>query len=180
MPGGAGGCDGPVERVTLIPMGAARLRISELPRTGGGRPWRRGDAAFRIRNRNSGKVLGVDGMLTTDSARVVQFADTGTPEHLWRLADAAGGWQVVQNVNSGRVLAVDKVSTMDSALVVQFADNGTPDHLWRLRPEADGTVRLQNRNSGKVLAVAGMSGADGANAVQFTDTGTANHRWCLL
>ncbi|MFE4603001.1 RICIN domain-containing protein, partial [Kitasatospora indigofera] len=39
----------------------------------------------RIRNQNSGKVLGVDLMSTADSAQVVQFADNGTADHLWQL-----------------------------------------------------------------------------------------------
>ncbi|SCE16428.1 hypothetical protein GA0115235_11265, partial [Streptomyces sp. DpondAA-F4a] len=31
------------------------------------------------------KVLGVDLMSTADSAHVVQFADSGTDDHLWKL-----------------------------------------------------------------------------------------------
>jgi len=41
------------------------------------------DGSFRIANVNSGKVLGVAGMSTADSASVVQFADTGTADHNW-------------------------------------------------------------------------------------------------
>ncbi|WP_396135217.1 RICIN domain-containing protein [Amycolatopsis sp. A133] len=44
-----------------------------------------GDGWFRVVNRNSGKVLGVDRMSTADSAQVVQFPDNGTADHLWRL-----------------------------------------------------------------------------------------------
>ncbi|MEV3856327.1 RICIN domain-containing protein [Streptomyces sp. NPDC050095] len=36
-------------------------------------------------NKHSGKVLGVDGMSTANSAQVVQFTDNGTEDHLWRL-----------------------------------------------------------------------------------------------
>ncbi len=45
-----------------------------------------GDGWFRLRNKNSGKVLGVDRMSTADSAQVVQFDDNGTADHLWQLA----------------------------------------------------------------------------------------------
>ncbi|MEV0646657.1 RICIN domain-containing protein [Phytomonospora sp. NPDC050363] len=76
----------PVERVTLIPMGAARLRLTSFPQTGGTRPWLPPGASFRIQNRHSGKVLGVHGMSTMDSANVVQFADNATPDHDWRIA----------------------------------------------------------------------------------------------
>ncbi|MFF1955165.1 beta-L-arabinofuranosidase domain-containing protein, partial [Kitasatospora herbaricolor] len=122
-----------VETVTLIPMGAARLRITAFPTTSPtGRPWTPPAPWVRIRNQNSGKVLGVDVMSTADSARVVQFADNGTADHLWQLVDNGGGWYRIRNQNSGKVLGVDRMSTADSAQVVQFADNGTADHLWQL------------------------------------------------
>ncbi|MFC8595072.1 RICIN domain-containing protein [Streptomyces atroolivaceus] len=44
-----------------------------------------GDGWYRIRNQHSGKVLGVDGMSTADSAHVVQYDDNGTADHLWQL-----------------------------------------------------------------------------------------------
>jgi hypothetical protein len=125
-------------------------------------------------------------MSTADSANVVQFGDTGTPDHLWQfLPNTDGSFRVV-NLNSGKVLAVAGESTADSAQVVQFADSGTPDHDWLIRATTgNGTVpatvlRLQNVNSGKVLGVSGMSTADSANIVQFSDTGTADHNWLLI
>lgn len=170
----------PVETVTLIPMGAARLRITSFPRIGAGRPWTEPGAAFRIQNQHSGKVLGVDQMSAENSARVVQFADNGTADHLWQFVDNGDGWVRVRNVNSGKVLGVDRMSTADSAQVVQFDDNGTADHLWQVVDNGTGYARLRNRHSGKVLAVAGMSTADSANVVQFADNGTADHNWRLI
>ncbi|GGK82638.1 hypothetical protein GCM10012284_15800 [Mangrovihabitans endophyticus] len=170
----------PEETVTLLPMGAARLRITAFPRIGDGRPWVPLGVAFRIQNRHSGKVLGVDQMSTADSARVVQFADNGTADHLWQVVDNGDGYVRLRNVNSGKVLAVSDMSTADSAQVVQFADNGTADHLWQVVDNGDGYARIRNKNSGKVLAVSGMSTADSANAVQFADNGTADHDWRLI
>jgi hypothetical protein len=173
--------DAPVETVTLIPMGAARLRITSFPTASpDGHPWTPPAPFTRIQNRNSGKVLGVDQMSTADSARVVQFADNGTADHLWQLVDNGDGWFRVRNQNSGKVLGVDRMSTEDSAIVVQFADNGTADHLWQLIDNGDGWSRIKNRNSGKVLGVDQMSTADSAQVVQFGDTGTADHLWRLL
>lgn len=176
--------DGPVaaytavERVTLIPMGAARLRVTSFPQTGGSLEWRTGWT--RIENRNSGKVLGVDRMSTENSAQVVQFHDNGTADHLWRTIDNGDGWFRIQNRNSGKVLGVDQMSTENSARVVQFGDNGTADHLWRFVEDGDGWFRVLNRNSGKVLGVDQMSTADSAIVVQFDDNGTADHLWRLL
>lgn len=76
---------GPVEEVTLVPMGAARLRITSFPTAApDADPWL-ADRWYRFANRHSGKVLGVDGMSTANSAHVVQYEDNGTADHLWRL-----------------------------------------------------------------------------------------------
>ncbi|MFE7627620.1 RICIN domain-containing protein [Streptomyces sp. NPDC057509] len=170
----------PVQDVTLVPMGAARLRITSFPTAApDGRPWL-ADRWYRIRNRHSGKVLGVDGMSTADSAHIVQFGDTGTDDHDWRLVAEGDGWYRIRNHHSGKVLGVDGMSTADSAHIVQFADNGTDDHLWQLVPDGDGWYRIRNRHSGKVLGVDGMSTADSAHVVQFADNGTDDHLWQLV
>ncbi|MBL1286647.1 glycoside hydrolase family 127 protein [Streptomyces sp. For3] len=170
----------PVEEVTLVPMGAARLRITSFPTVSpDAEPWL-ADRWYRIANRNSGKVLGVDGMSTANSAHVVQFGDTGTADHLWRLVANGDGWYRIRNQHSGKVLGVDLMSTANSAHVVQFDDNDTADHLWQLVPDGDGWYHIRNRNSDKVLGVDGMSGADSAHVVQYDDNGTADHLWKLL
>nr|WP_308457391.1 RICIN domain-containing protein [Streptomyces sp. SM10] len=66
-------------------MGAARLRITSFPTANpDAAPWL-GDRWYRIASRNSGKVLGVDGISTANSAHVVQYDDNGTADHLWHL-----------------------------------------------------------------------------------------------
>jgi hypothetical protein len=168
------------QTVTLIPMGAARLRITSIPTIGtgaGAHTWIKIGTSFRIQNQNSGKVLGVDNMSLADSANVVQFDDSGTADHLWSLIDNGNGYFRIANKNSGKVLGVSNMSTADSAQVVQFADSGTADHLWKFIDNGDGYVRIQNENSGKVLGVANMSTADSADVVQFADSGTPDHLW---
>ncbi|MGQ4716923.1 RICIN domain-containing protein [Streptomyces anulatus] len=170
---------GPVEEVTLVPMGAARLRITSFPTAApDAEPWL-ADRWYRIANRHSGKVLGVEGMSTANSAHVVQFGDTGTADHLWRLVANGDDWYRIRNRHSGKVLGVDLMATGNSAHVVQFDDNDTADHLWQLVPDGDGWYRIRNRNSDKVLGVDGMSTADSAHVVQYDDNGTADHLWRL-
>jgi len=174
----------PVQNVTLIPMGAARLRISSIPTIGtgsGAHAWvAQSTINMRIQNQNSGKVLGVSNMSTADSAQVVQFADSGTADHLWTFIPDANGYFRIQNQNSGKVLGVSNMSTADSAQVVQFADSGTADHLWQFIDNGNGYMRIRNQNSGKVLAVANASTADSALVVQFSDNGTTDHLWRII
>ncbi len=167
----------PVEEVTLVPMGAARPRITSFPTAAPDGEPLRADRWYRIANRHSGKVLGVDGMSTANSAHVVQFGDTGTADHRWRLVANGDGWYRIRNQHSGKVLGVDPMSTANSAHVVQFDDNDTADHLWQLVPDGDGWYRIRNRNSDKVLGVDGMSTADSAHVVQYDDNGTADPLW---
>ncbi|WP_326790040.1 beta-L-arabinofuranosidase domain-containing protein [Streptomyces sp. NBC_00151] len=173
--------DAPVETVTLIPMGAARLRVTSFPTAApDGRPWTPEPPFRRLANKNSGKVLAVDGMSTENSARVVQFDNTGTGDHAWQLIERGDGWHLIRNGNSGKVLGVDHMSMDNSAIVVQFEDNGTDDHLWALVDNGDGWYRIRNKNSGKVLGVDRMSTGNSAQVVQYDDNGTADHLWRFL
>ncbi|MCF2129425.1 glycoside hydrolase family 127 protein [Strepomyces sp. STD 3.1] len=173
--------DSPVETVTLVPMGAARLRITSFPTaTPDGRAWTPEPPFRRVQNKHSGKVLAVDGMSLENSARVVQFDNSGTSDHAWQLVDRGEGWYLIRNGNSGKVLGVNGMSTADSARVVQYEDNGTADHLWTLVDDGDGWYRIRNRHSGKVLGVDGMATGNSAQVVQFEDNGTADHLWKFL
>jgi hypothetical protein len=170
----------PVQQVSLVPMGAARLRITAFPQTGGSTSWGTPGVPVRIQNQNSGKVLAVSNMSTADAAKVVQFTDNGTADHLWQLLDNGNGLVKVRNTNSGKVLGLAQASTADSAQVVQFADDGSTDHVWQLIDNGDGWVRIRDLNSGKVLGVADMSTADSADVVQYDDNGTADHLWRII
>ncbi|MEV0844427.1 RICIN domain-containing protein [Streptomyces sp. NPDC049954] len=171
----------PVETVTLVPMGAARLRVTAFPTAStSGHAWL-SQKWYRLRNKHSGKVLGVDTMSTANSAHVVQFDDNGTDDHLWEPVPEGDGWYRLRNKHSGKVLGVDNMSTANSAHVVQFDDSDTDDHLWQFVPDTgDGVFRLRNRHSGKVLGVDNMSTANSAHVVQFEDSGTDDHVWELL
>ncbi|MFE7031594.1 RICIN domain-containing protein [Streptomyces sp. NPDC057621] len=169
---------GAVEQVTLIPMGAARLRIASFPTASpDGTPWQPEATYRRIRNKHSGKVLAVDGMSTENSAHVVQFDNSGTGDHAWQVVGRGDGWSLIRNGHSGKVLGVDGMSTQNSAHVVQFEDNGTDDHLWQFVDAGSGWFLIRNKHSGKVLGVDGMSTQNSAHVVQFEDNGTDDHLW---
>ncbi|MFE6158120.1 RICIN domain-containing protein [Streptomyces sp. NPDC056486] len=171
---------GAKEEVTLIPMGAARLRVTAFPTaTPDGEPWTPEPPYRRIENRHSGKVLAVDGMSLDDGGRVVQFDNSGTGDHAWQLIDRGDGRYTLRNGYSGKVLGIEGASTADSARSVQFTDSGAEHLRWEKVDKGDGWFLLHNRHSGKVLGVDGMSTANSAQVVQFEDNGTADHLWRL-
>ena len=88
--------------------------------------------AVRFRNVNSGKVLGVQNMSTADNAAVLQWADNGTADHRWTLADQGDGSYKIRNVNSGKLLGIQNGSTSAGAFAVQRPDDAALGNRWRL------------------------------------------------
>jgi alpha-L-fucosidase 2 len=86
----------------------------------------------RLVNRNSGKIIGVNGGSTADGATIVQQTDTGAAGQRWRIADAGGGYVKVVNRNSGKVLDVNAASTADGAAVIQWTDHGGANQQWTM------------------------------------------------
>ncbi|MFJ6793124.1 beta-L-arabinofuranosidase domain-containing protein [Streptomyces sp. NPDC091268] len=140
--------------------------------------WRTDRPAFRLVNAADGLVLGIRDMSTADGAPALQWADSGTADHLWQLV-VDGTAVRLRNVHSGKVLGVRDMSGADNAPIVQWADSGTADHRWAVADAGDGH-RLRNAHTGKLLGIAGGSTANGAAAVQVPDAGdagTPTARW---
>ncbi|MEU6118773.1 beta-L-arabinofuranosidase domain-containing protein [Streptomyces sp. NPDC047117] len=174
--------EAPEEQVTLIPMGAARLRLTAFPTVSptGGRRWAEERPYHRVQNKRSGKVLAVDGMSLDDGGRVVQFDNTGTGDHAWQLLPRDGGHLVIRNGYSGKVLGVEGGSGPDGARVVQYTDHDDPGLRWRMTDSGDGWHTLTHVPSGKVLSVLNGSTQNSAQTVLREDTGADDQRWKLL
>ena len=106
---------------------------------------------YKIKNVNSGLVLGIDGASQAAGSKVVQWTDNGTADHLWHFMPMGNGQYNIENMLTHQVLGVSNASTADGAQVVQWSDNGTSDHLWTVTQAADGNFLIQNVNSGKYL-----------------------------
>ncbi|QFU97179.1 Endo-1,4-beta-xylanase [Luteimicrobium xylanilyticum] len=134
---------------------------------------------YSIKNVNSGLVLGVQNMSTSWGASVIQWSDSGTSDHLWKVVAAGNGQYKIQNVNSGLVLGVQNASTSAGAAIVQWGDSGTSDHLWTFVSAGNGQYKIRNVNSGLVLGITNASTSTGATALQWNDSGTSDHLWTL-
>ena len=135
---------------------------------------------YKIKNAASGLVLGIDGASQAAGAKVVQWADNGTTDHLWHFMPMGNGEYNIENMLTHQVLGVSSASTADGAQIVQWADSGTRDHLWTVTQAASGNFLIQNVNSGKYLEVFQASNLNTATIDQWGLTGCACQEWQLV
>lgn len=138
------------------------------------------NAIYKISNFNSGKVLGVTAMSTSDGAQVVQWSDTGTADHKWRARLQNDGSYTFVNVNSSKVLGIDQMMSSNGTKAVQGPDSGVVGNVWKVVDGGGGLYKLVNKFSGKVLGVESMLKVDGANALQWTDNATTDQLWTFV
>ncbi|QCB95505.1 RICIN domain-containing protein [Cellulomonas shaoxiangyii] len=137
-------------------------------------------AAYVLVNRNSGKVLDVYNLATSDGARITQWTRGDGAHQQWQFVSSGDGYHRLRSKHSGKVLDVSGWSGADGAPVVQWSDTNGANQQWRLQDTTDGYVMLVNRNSGKALEVQNASTADGGNIVQYSSWGGANQQWRLV
>ena len=172
-------------RITFPKISTSQLRIV-APNAGGGTGWGLSEfqvwvpAVYWLKNVNSGKLMGVNVESTSNGAAIQQYDNDNTPDHLWQVEPAAGGWYKFLNQNSGKVLTVKGASTDNSVALEQDDDTGADDQLWRVEDKGNGQFIIRNKNSKKVAGVDQMSKDNSANVVQFDDSGTADHLWEFL
>lgn len=135
---------------------------------------------YRLVNRNSGKVLDVDGASTADGAPIIQWAWTGGANQRWTLAPNPDGSHRLRSANSGLVLASPSGSAQGAALN-QSTDADSDTQWWTLVPASTGGYhRLVNVHSGWCADVSGASTADGASVIQWPPNTGANQEWQLV
>lgn len=135
---------------------------------------------FKIKNVNSGLVLGISGQSQTAGTSVVQWADNGTTDHLWHFIPMGSGQYNIENMLTHQVLGVSNASKSNGAQVLQWADSGTADHLWTVSTAADGNYMIKNVNSGLYLEVYQASKSDTATIDQWGATGCTCQEWQLV
>lgn len=126
---------------------------------------------YKITNRNSSKILGPTGGVTTDGAVVEQYSDGGWTSQHWQFIDAGGRYYKIKNRNSGKILDITGGSTADGAKVIQYTDNGGLNQQFRIISAGSGYFKIMNVKSRKVITITDGSTANGADAIQATDDG---------
>jgi arabinan endo-1,5-alpha-L-arabinosidase len=72
---------------------------------------------YKIKNVNSGLVLGLSGASQAAGTKVVQWQDNGTSDHLWHFMPMGNGQYNIENMLTHQVLGVTNASTADGRSV---------------------------------------------------------------
>ncbi|RAS67022.1 ricin-type beta-trefoil lectin protein [Lentzea atacamensis] len=132
----------------------------------------------RLVNRNSGKVLDVNGAGTGDAAGVIQWTWSGSANQQWQLLPNADGSFRLAARHSGKVLGSRSAAQGDQ--LGQWTDTGTDDQRWKLVDAGGGHVNLVNVRTGLYADVDGGSKADGARVIAWPANGVANQQWQVV
>jgi hypothetical protein len=132
--------------------------------------------AYRITNRNSGKVMDVINQSTSNNAEIKQWSYNGGGNQQWTFEDVGGGYYRVVNVHSGKCLDVASGSTANGANIIQYTCGGGSNQQWRWEA-VNGYYQLVARHSGKCLDVASWGTGDGADIQQYSCTSGTNQQW---
>lgn len=134
----------------------------------------------RLINRNSGKVMDVNGGSSQDGAAIIQWPWSGSVNQKWKLLPGYGGALRVIGLGSGKALDNPASSTTPGQRLDQWTDGFTGNQWWRPVPTSGGYHRLFNMRSGLCLDLEGGSSADAARVVQNTaDDAAPSQEWRL-
>ena len=136
---------------------------------------------YEIVNRNSGKVLDVDGDSTTNGAIIHQWDYLNANSQKWKLTSVANGYFTLTNMNSSKNIDVYEQLTADGTQLQQWdAYTNVNSQQWTFVSVGGSYYEIVNRNSGKVMDVYGASTTNGAPVKQYTFTGGNNQEWSLV
>lgn len=136
--------------------------------------------SFKIKNVNSGLVLGISGQSQSAGTSVVQYTDNGTTDHLWHFMPMGNNQYNIENMLTHQLLGISNASTANGAQVLQWADNGTSDHLWQIYRASDGNYLIKNVNSGLYLEVYNANTTASGVIDQWSNTGCTCQEWALV
>jgi hypothetical protein len=138
-------------------------------------------AYYKLVNKNSGKVMDVNGGSYNSGANIIQWNDTSGANQHWQFVKTASGDYKIINQKSGKVLDVSGGSTSTGANLIQSDDTNAASQHWQLVVgTGNGYFKIQNTNSSYLADVTGSSTTAGAQLIQSSDTGVNSQQWQLV
>ena len=125
-------------------------------------------------NKDSNKVLDVNGASSSDGANVQIYASNSTFNQKWRVKLVSGmkNTYTVESLCSGKFLA-----SVGSNVVQSAYDQSSQNQMWMPVQIDAGSVVLKNIGTGKVLDVDGGNAADGTNVQIYDENGSSAQKF---
>ena len=137
--------------------------------------------SYFITNKNSNKVMDVQGRSTENRANVHQWEYTGDVNQRWRIISLGGGfYKIIPGRNSSLSLDVDSGKDENGTNIRQYNSNDTAAQQWRIVKNSNGTYRIMPRLGGKrCIDIQSSSKSDGGNVHLWEYLGNPNQQWIL-
>ncbi|MBE6845268.1 MAG: rhamnogalacturonan lyase [Ruminococcus sp.] len=142
-------------------------------------------AVYRIRNKNSGQYLSVDGN-AANQANVIQSADSESRAGMWKAvpASVSGYYYMYSMLGDGATYCLDLTAgkTENGTNIEIYKSNNKDPQQFMFVENADGdayTIRPKNAYETSGLGVQDMSSESGANVLLWELNGTADQEWIL-
>ena len=135
------------------------------------------DGRYKLVNRQSGKIVEVEGRSKDDGRRVQQFAYSGQPNAQWNITAQGNGYYLLVGADSGKALTVPKGQTEDLTGLQQATVNKSPSQRWKIEKAEGNYFKLTAEITGKALTAAGTFQAGGSTIVQSAYTGAPEQQW---
>ncbi|WP_281765128.1 RICIN domain-containing protein [Neptunitalea lumnitzerae] len=132
---------------------------------------------FKITNRNSGKVIDVNGGSTTNGGSIIQWDYSGGDNQLWSFTIDQNNSFTISNKNSNKVLDVNNASTEAGAGIIQWESSQSDNQKWIVENIGFGYSKIINKNSGLSLDVNGGATNNGGDIIQWYWNNGQNQQW---
>jgi len=131
---------------------------------------------YKLVNRNSGKLLNVNGASLNEGASAIQYPDGPGRNAHWAAVPVGDGYVKLVVRHSLGVLDVPGASTATGVQLHQWSYLGQTNQQWSIG-SSGGYLTLTARSNHLLAEVNGSSTADLAAVVQRTSSGGTNQQW---
>ena len=135
---------------------------------------------FAIVNRASGVVLDIHRpQIHENATSASQWGYRGSPNQLWDVIEAEGGWIWLRNVESRKALVRPPgFARRNGTIAAQWGYAGGASQQWRMENTNDGWFWLRNRETNQALEVRASTVAQPGGRVHlWAHTGLTNQQW---
>ncbi|MES2733495.1 MAG: carbohydrate-binding protein [Bacteroidota bacterium] len=147
--------------------------------TGGGNNDPIPAGVYRLVNRQSGKVLDVNGCSLENGMKVQQWTWLGGNCQRWKIIATDNGYYKLTAQHSNQALEIGSALTTNSAKANQWPSNDCACQQWKIEPTDGGFFKLTARHSTQVLEVGSALMNDGAQVNQFPWNSAACQQWAI-